>query len=107
SSDDLRDFFKLLKAANATNAKYLETEAFSRTIAQAGTNSIPPHPKPHPALHVLTHEEVLRVSRREMQYLFQRGHILIKGRFISAQEQRWNEDNISTIGDMDQLREMH
>ncbi|KAL0568511.1 hypothetical protein V5O48_013468, partial [Marasmius crinis-equi] len=107
SSGDLRDLLNLLKAANTTNTKILKTNAFSRTILKPETSTTPSHPKSHPMLQVVTHEKALQLPRRSMQLLFQQKHILIKGCFISQHETEWNEDNISTIGDMDQLREMH
>ncbi|KAL0569385.1 hypothetical protein V5O48_012579 [Marasmius crinis-equi] len=108
ASSDLQDLFKLLSLANVTNTQHLRTPLFSRTLTDTTTaNPTPSHPKPHPALLVVTHEEILKRSRSHQQELFRHANILIKGCWVPQHEQKWNEDNLSTIGDMDEMREMH
>ncbi|KAL0579560.1 hypothetical protein V5O48_002440 [Marasmius crinis-equi] len=105
---DLQDIIKLLNEANATNTDYLETaDFFSQPNPKTEEEPSPSHPRPHPTLRVITHEELLKLSRRQLQSDFRQAHILIKGRFIPEHEQQWSEANMSAIGDMDELRQMH
>ncbi|KAL0565722.1 hypothetical protein V5O48_016300 [Marasmius crinis-equi] len=107
TSDDLLAVIKLLNAANATNMKLLETKPFSRPVTEAKASPTPSHPEPHPALVVITHEEVLKRSRCELQRAYQNANVVIKGCHVPEGEQEWNEDNLSTIGDMDKMRDIH
>ncbi|KAL0570620.1 hypothetical protein V5O48_011337 [Marasmius crinis-equi] len=63
--------------------------------------------KPHPAIAVITRDEYESTSRAGMQHLFASHHILIHGCTVAEEDQRWTEDVLSKVGNMDEKREIH
>ncbi|KAL0571279.1 hypothetical protein V5O48_010684 [Marasmius crinis-equi] len=95
----------LVTRANDTNEHHLETSRF-RVENFDGKNPSP-HPKPHPVLTIMTRDEYEKTSRPNVQDIFGNSHILIKGCTVAEDDQRWHEDVISRIGNLDEKRQIH
>ncbi|KAL0567026.1 hypothetical protein V5O48_014963, partial [Marasmius crinis-equi] len=105
-SEELRTLLTLMNSANSTNLDYLDTSVFAVPLTQDIDHSLT-RPKPHPAIRVIHNDDLKNYSRRDLQSVFRQANILIKGRIIPERDQKWTASNLSSIGDLNELRDVH